>query len=68
MEKKELEEYKKEYKDSNHLFDMYDGKSSPIRDALIVDMENANQIDAACKENIHKEECNFSGLWRRSYR
>ena len=48
--KKELEEYKKEYKDSNHLFDMYDGKSSPIRDALIVDMENANQIDAACKE------------------
>ena len=48
--KKELEEYKKEYKESNHLIDMYDGKSSPIRDALIVDMENANQIDAACKE------------------
>lgn len=48
--KKELEEYKKEYQDENHLFDMYDGKSSPIRDALIVDMQNADQIDATCKE------------------
>lgn len=48
--KKELEEYKKEYQYENHLFDMYDGKSSPIRDALIVDMQNADQIDATCKE------------------
>lgn len=48
--KKELEEYKKEYQDENHLFDMYDGKSSPIRDALILDMQNADQIDATCKE------------------
>ena len=48
--KKELEEYKKEYQDENHLFDMYDGKSSPIRDALIVDMQNVDQIDATCKE------------------
>lgn len=48
--KKELEEYKKEYQDENHLFDMYDGKSSPIRDALIVDMQNVDQIDGTCKE------------------
>ena len=47
---KELEAYKKEYEDSSGLFSMYEGKASPIRDAFIVEMEDASTMETACKE------------------
>lgn len=47
----ELRAYKEEYGENESLFSMYDGDASPVRDAFIVKMKNASQIEATC-DNI----------------
>lgn len=42
----ELEAYKKEYADGEELFSMYEGKTNPIRDAFVVEVKTANDINA----------------------
>lgn len=44
----ELRAYKEEYGESESLFSMYDGDASPVRDAYIVKMKDASQIEATC--------------------
>lgn len=43
--KEELEAYKKEYKDQNNLFNMYDSENSPIRDAILITLDKGDNID-----------------------
>lgn len=42
----ELKSYKEEYKDDKGLFSMYEGKTNPIRDTFIVEVEKGTDIQA----------------------
>lgn len=45
----ELAEYKKEYADEESLFNMYDGKTNPIKDSFIIEVENHQYITTTSK-------------------
>lgn len=40
----ELEAYKKEYASESSLFDMYEGKTNPIRDTFVIEVKDSNKI------------------------
>lgn len=40
----ELEAYKKEYANESSLFDMYEGKTNPIRDTFVIEVKDSNKI------------------------
>lgn len=46
----ELNSYKKEYKDDEGLFSMYEGKTSPIRDTFIIEIDKSGDIQKISKE------------------
>lgn len=43
----ELEAYRNEYSDENNLFSMYDGVTSPVRDAFIIEMQDGKVVERA---------------------
>lgn len=46
----ELNSYKNEYKDDEGLFSMYEGKTSPIRDTFIIEINKNEDIQKISKE------------------
>lgn len=48
--KEELAAYKEEYGENESLFSMYDGDASPVRDAYIVELKEASNIEAICEK------------------
>lgn len=48
--KEELAAYKEEYGENESLFSMYDGDASPVRDAYIVELKDASNIEAICEK------------------
>ena len=50
--KEELENYKAEFQEDSSMFDMYEGKATPIRDTFLIEVKNGKDIQ---KTDLIKE-------------
>ena len=51
--KEELENYKAEFQEDSSMFDMYEGKATPIRDTFLIEVKNGKDIQKTA--NLIKE-------------